>query len=229
MVLDYEAVDSEYNYTFQSGETYYVNGVVYLSGLTTIEGGAVIKYETNYAFGVSILGTIQCATSPDHPAILTYAGDNSVGDLVPAGDPPNPPDTGILNITFNYDPAYWGTIGFSIFEYEGDSGDIYDGETSGSGSDSFSIASTGFPFYIWAPGSGYSGWSQIFYPTTDHGVLALNDSGYWSYFEALTVGLSLANGGSLNNLVIRNLNTGVQERCSLFSDRSAVRPVRGRV
>ena len=64
VVLDYVTVDSESDFTFQGDTTYYVSGGVYLSGLTTIEGGAVIKYATDYAYGVSILGTIQCSTSP---------------------------------------------------------------------------------------------------------------------------------------------------------------------
>ncbi len=80
----------------QSGETYYVSGEVYLSGLTTIAGGAVIKYDTNYVCGVNILGTVNCATSPNQPAILTSADDNTVGEAITTGGPNN--GTGSLTL-----------------------------------------------------------------------------------------------------------------------------------
>ena len=79
VVLDYEAVVSEGSFIFQNGETYYVSGDIYLSYLT-IYGGSVIKYDANTPSAVNVLGTLYCTTSPDHPAILTCAGDDTVGE-----------------------------------------------------------------------------------------------------------------------------------------------------
>lgn len=48
-MLDYTIVQSQTNYTFQGDMTYYVGGNFNISGVTTIEGGTVIKYFTNSA------------------------------------------------------------------------------------------------------------------------------------------------------------------------------------
>jgi hypothetical protein len=102
VVLDYEAVDSEDSYTFQSGETYYVSGPVTITSLT-IQGGAIIKYDNNTSSAVNVLGTIYgsiyCDTSPDQPAILTCASDDTVGEPLGVANPP--PGSVTQTITVN--------------------------------------------------------------------------------------------------------------------------------
>ena len=82
LVLDYVLVSSQANFTFKGDTTYYVSGVVNLSGTTTIEGGAVIKYNTGgTAISVSGAGLV-CQTGPYRPAILTSKHDDSVGEII---------------------------------------------------------------------------------------------------------------------------------------------------
>jgi len=71
VVLDYNIVNSGSNMVFKGDETYYVSHTVNLSGTTVIEGGAVIKYDTNNNCSLNILGTVQCQTGPYRPAIFT--------------------------------------------------------------------------------------------------------------------------------------------------------------
>ena len=97
MVLDYSAVNTSSDFTFQCDTTYYVSSSVNLSSLTTIEGGTVIKYDTNYTCAVNILGTVNCATSPYRPAILTSVSDSTVGEPVSVGNPP--PCSSTLDLT----------------------------------------------------------------------------------------------------------------------------------
>ena len=66
-----------------------------------------------------------------------------------------------------------------------------------------------------ALGNNFGG-SIEFYPELGQGLIYLDGSGNWNYSEygvplyVTSVGLSLANGGTLNNLNIRYMNTGVQ-------------------
>lgn len=63
-------------YTFQSGRTYYIKNPISISGTTTIEPGAVIKYAVNASLTVDVL---DCETTAANPAILTARDDDSVG------------------------------------------------------------------------------------------------------------------------------------------------------
>jgi hypothetical protein len=83
LVMDYATVHTTDNYTFQSDTTYFISGIVYLGGTTTVEGGTVIKYDSGAQ--LNITGTIECKTAPYHPAILTAKDDNTVGDIVGTG------------------------------------------------------------------------------------------------------------------------------------------------
>lgn len=85
LVLDYVQVNSQANFTFASGTTYYVIGGVTLTGTTTIQGGAVVKY----AAGVSITlrDAVVCQTSSGNPAYFVAATDNSVGETLTTGAP----------------------------------------------------------------------------------------------------------------------------------------------
>lgn len=87
VVLDYVtmAVNST-NFTFRGDETYLISDTLNLSGTTTLEGGAVLKY-SKYLWAppvpqITILGPFVCATSPYRPAIFTAADDQTVGQYI---------------------------------------------------------------------------------------------------------------------------------------------------
>ena len=80
VVLDYVISDSgQEDFTFQSGVTYYV-GDYGAKGLTTFQGGAVIKF--NSTGGSIEVNQVACETSPGHPAIFTAMDDDSVGEPI---------------------------------------------------------------------------------------------------------------------------------------------------
>jgi hypothetical protein len=94
VVLDYVEVNTDQtNYTFQGDETYLIDGEFTLTGVTTFEGGTVIKYDVNGAMDIDSGGTINCLTSAYRPAIFTSLNDDSVGESM--GDSPDPYYTGI--------------------------------------------------------------------------------------------------------------------------------------
>lgn len=80
-VLDYTIVNSSANYTFEGDKTYHVTGPVNLTGTTTIEGGAVVKF--NVGGQINIMNTVQCKTAPYRPAIFTAKDDNTYGENIP--------------------------------------------------------------------------------------------------------------------------------------------------
>jgi hypothetical protein len=90
VVLDYNEIDSgQTDYTFASGQTYFIGGWVSVSGTTTFGGGAVLKFPED---GSGSLGctTIVCSNSAYSPTVFTSEDDNSVGDTLPwsTGSPP---------------------------------------------------------------------------------------------------------------------------------------------
>ena len=231
VVLDYEAVDSSTaDFTFQSDTTYYVSSEVYLSGLTTIAGGAVIKYDTNYICGVNILGTVQCTTSPDHPAILTSADDNSVGEAITTGGPNN--GTGSLTLWVTGDSGV-NLADLMVWIWDGNGNYIVTGQSlywNGSYEPIIFPAGVGQGYGFGAVCDGEY-WESSFWPTLNTGTLTLS-SGSASTYQNLSysetgdalatqagaaVGLSLPWGSSVNDLVIRNLGTGLQSGYGLCS------------
>jgi hypothetical protein len=70
------------NYTYKSGITYYIGSPVTNYGLTTIEGGTVIKFDWNYNSTLKIMGSLQCNTEQYYPAILTSVDDDAIGEHV---------------------------------------------------------------------------------------------------------------------------------------------------
>ncbi len=111
-VLDYSIVTSTTNFTFQADRTYLVLGTVNLSGQTTIEGGAVIKYTNSASAMVKILGSVNCLADTYRPAVFTSLQDDSAGDTIrfldgPAGS--------------HYNTALWlengGTLQYCHFRY----------------------------------------------------------------------------------------------------------------
>jgi hypothetical protein len=86
LALDWTLLQSATNFTFQGDSTYYATNLVVLSGVTTLEGGAVIKaipYNTNYDRKIFIGGSLVCQTSPYRMAVLTARDDDSVGEILP--------------------------------------------------------------------------------------------------------------------------------------------------
>lgn len=90
VVLDYSTVSTTSNYRFKGDSTYYIANNVTLSGTTTIDGGAVIKFNNiSTANQLQITGPIDCQTSPYRPAIFTAKDDNTVGESI-SGSTGNP-------------------------------------------------------------------------------------------------------------------------------------------
>jgi hypothetical protein len=92
LVIDYVTVSSSAtNYRFQGDTTYYVSGLVSLSGTTICEGGTVIKF-TNYPTAkISMSGPLQCNGNRYQPIVMTSKDDNSVGGSIngSTGSPTN--------------------------------------------------------------------------------------------------------------------------------------------
>jgi len=111
VAIDYATATSQTNFTFQGDTTYFVSSNVTLSGTTTLEGGAVIKFTNNpnAKLSISAAGSLVFKTAPYRPAILTSMDDNTVGESIPGstGSPTNfngatylsGPDT---NTTYQY-------------------------------------------------------------------------------------------------------------------------------
>lgn len=68
------------DYYFANDTTYYVSNNVTLTGTTTLNGGAVIKFAANKS--ITVNDSIVCATAPYHPAIFTAKDDDTVGELI---------------------------------------------------------------------------------------------------------------------------------------------------
>ena len=94
VVLDYsEVVSDQTDFTFENGSTYLIDGQLNLDGTTTVEGGAVIKYDSHDQCGgvdpwtqggpaINVFGDFVCNTDPYHPAVFTQDNDNSVGESI---------------------------------------------------------------------------------------------------------------------------------------------------
>jgi len=81
VVLDYNIVSSTNNFTFRGDTTYVIDGYVWL-GLTTIEGGTVVKFVNADSSVIDFIGDgITCKTGPYRPAVFTSSDDNTVGEI----------------------------------------------------------------------------------------------------------------------------------------------------
>ena len=104
VVLDYVTINASYtNFTFQGDTTYLISGGYnFLSGTTTVEGGAVIKYDTAMVDGeysaIYIAGALNCQTASYCPAILTSKDDNTVGETISgsSGTPTTMQEWGVM-------------------------------------------------------------------------------------------------------------------------------------
>jgi len=84
-VLDYVLIDTDQDdFVFQGDTTYYFSHGLYFSGNDVIEGGAVMKYNTDPESYVNIefWGTVTLKTAPYHPAIFTSDNDDTVGEPI---------------------------------------------------------------------------------------------------------------------------------------------------
>jgi hypothetical protein len=81
--------DPQDNFTFKGNITYYVTAPITLSGTTTIEGGAVVKFAWHFSNWaehrprLTFTGPINCLTTPYRPAIFTARDDDTVGAVLP--------------------------------------------------------------------------------------------------------------------------------------------------
>jgi hypothetical protein len=78
------AVTLNYNtndFTFEAGVTYHITGPVTISGTTTIQGGAVVKY-AKLSSAKLVLDVLNCQTDVAHPAVFTADDDDSVGEVI---------------------------------------------------------------------------------------------------------------------------------------------------
>ena len=90
VVLDYSLLASAPDVTLKADTTYYVSGLVNLSGTTTNEGGTVVKFDNSSSAKISVGGNgLVCQTGPYRPAVFTSKFDSSVGETVATGTPVN--------------------------------------------------------------------------------------------------------------------------------------------
>lgn len=106
VVLDYTTIDSDQtDFTFQSGETYYLSGFVQFSGATTINAGTVLKFLDDGTVGgsanLACNGSISWNTTADRPAVFTSEHDDSVGVTLPTSNrqPSQSIETTYLTVT----------------------------------------------------------------------------------------------------------------------------------
>ncbi len=77
---DMSAVGQRQDYTFRSGVTYDITSPIQLFGKTTIEAGAIIKFDYNGFYPcLQIMGTLDCEGTPYNPAVLTTVDDDTFG------------------------------------------------------------------------------------------------------------------------------------------------------
>ena len=83
VVLDYREIDSDQTgFTFQGDMTYYISGSVYLNGVTTFEGGTVLKYAPGVDLSIGTSGQLHWLARPYHPVVFTAVDDDTVGDTI---------------------------------------------------------------------------------------------------------------------------------------------------
>lgn len=87
LVLDYSAgTTSVTNMTLEGTTTYYVSGPFIMNGVTTIEGGTVVKFAPTNSARIRVQGTVRCLTSLYNPAVFTARDDQTVGAAIPGSN-----------------------------------------------------------------------------------------------------------------------------------------------
>ena len=98
------AIGQRQDYTFHSGVTYDITSPIQLFGKTTIEGGAIIKFDYNGLYPcLQIMGTLDCKGGPYNPAVLTSVDDDTfgLGEQDSTGSP-QPVFTGVPFLDLTY-------------------------------------------------------------------------------------------------------------------------------
>ena len=216
-VLDYTIIEDQTNYTFRSDTTYYVPDNFNLSGVTTIEGGTVIKYFTNSDSSINILGTVNCLTTPYRPAVFTPFSDSSVGESVSAGSSSSCTGTMTLHVVNDLNSDVIIYVYDSSWNLVVDCGSV----SASSSSDFYFDSGLGEQHYIYGYDTDYyNEFGTYFYPTLQHGTLEVTGDYNSIYSESggdlctppppgTVVALSLANGGALHDLRICNMDTAI--------------------
>jgi hypothetical protein len=89
LVLDYVSLTTgTANHVFKSDVMYWVTGNVILTGTTTFEPGAVIKFGTAATAQVEIQGSVAWLASPLLPVTLTARDDSGFGETAPGQTTP---------------------------------------------------------------------------------------------------------------------------------------------
>jgi len=81
-VWDYVLQNSATNLTFASGSTYYISGLVALSGTTILESGAILKFSPTNSAQIQLSANTDCRTAQYREAIVTARDDDSVGAVI---------------------------------------------------------------------------------------------------------------------------------------------------
>ncbi len=82
-VLDYFTLITSYtNYTFQSDNTYFINGTVNLAGTNVFEPGTVIKYATNGSITAVAGSKVVFQSKSYRPILFTSKDDNAPGEPI---------------------------------------------------------------------------------------------------------------------------------------------------
>jgi hypothetical protein len=79
--IDFETLITTTNMTF-ANSTYYISGAVNLSGVTTFEGGAVIKFAKTNSPQLKLLGHVVDSTTSFRPVVMTATDDQSIGEII---------------------------------------------------------------------------------------------------------------------------------------------------
>ena len=99
-VIDYVILNTIANHTLKGDTTYYLTNTATLSGVSIIEGGAVVKY-TNGA-QLKFAGTVKCQTSAYRPAVFTSKDDDTVGESI-SGSTGNPSTNYLASTALYFD------------------------------------------------------------------------------------------------------------------------------
>jgi len=87
VVLDYiTMVSSATNYVFQCDQTYYISGLVNLSGTTIFEGNTVLKFPLSATASI-VTSNALFKSAAYVPVVFTSKDDNTVGESFGSGSP----------------------------------------------------------------------------------------------------------------------------------------------
>ena len=81
LVMDYVLLSSSTNLILQGDKTFFVTGLVNVTGTTTIEGGTVVKYTNSASAQITATNPV-CLTGPFNPGVFSSMNDNSAGAII---------------------------------------------------------------------------------------------------------------------------------------------------